>query len=212
MFIIPEPTIVQFEGIIKNNLQSLSYENWKSTFQQSLLQFKRLSKNNLKILKYIIDNDLHKNIFSNNPGTLISNDEEYINLLRINISEERNINVNSLPNLENFRERNFLQKIYDPNVLSLFKILNHLSDKLRKPIEEIVELDFYNSPIDDSLIDVNNLFSSQIEYIFYNYAKRRDLNRKSWFYKNEDKEENDSISDEELLIAFPLHGRLSMIF
>lgn len=203
IFIVPEPKIIQFEGIIKDNLQSLSYENWKSTLQQSILQFKRLSKNNLKILKYIIDNGLYEDVFSMNTEKLISNDEEYIELLKINISEEQNTNVNSLPIIEKFRERNFLQKLYNPSLISLFNILTHLSDKLRKPIEEIVELDFYNSPIDDSLIDVNNLFSSQIEYIFYNYAKRRDLNRKSWFYKNEDKVENDSISDDEFINNFP---------
>ncbi|MFD2942009.1 AAA family ATPase [Flavobacterium notoginsengisoli] len=203
IFIIPEPTIIQFEGIIKDNLQSISYDNWKSTLQQSLLQFKRLSKNNLKILKYIIDKKLDKNIFSITRRDLLSNEDEYIKLLKINISEKQKINIDSLPNIDPQREKNFLQDIYNYHILSLFKILNHLSDKLGKPIEEIVELDFYNSPIDDSLIDVNNLFSSQIEYIFYNYAKRRDINRKNWFYKKEDKKENDSISDDDFINNFP---------
>lgn len=202
IFIIPEPTIIQFEGIIKDNLQSISYDNWKATLQNSILQFKRLSKNNLKILKYIINKKLNGNIFKNRGG-LLSNEDEYITLLKINISEKQKINIDSLPNIDYHREKNFFEDIYNYHVLSLFKLLNHLSNKLGKPIEEIVELDFYNSPIDDSLIDVNNLFNSQIEYIFYNYAKRRDLNRKNWFYKKEDKKENDSISDDDFVNNFP---------
>jgi len=45
------------------------------------------------------------------------------------------------------------------------------------------------------LIDENDLFSSQVEIIFYNYAKRRDQNRKAYFYKKEEGEDNSSISD-----------------
>lgn len=201
--ISPEPQNIQFEGIIKNDLQNISYDEWKSIIQRLLTEFKKLSKNNLKLLQYVFKNNLEiKKIFNPTERELASDEAEYLKLLRINISENENVNLQTIARIEKGRERNIFYKIYNSQTTNLFYFINHLSKKLKKPIESLVEIDFYNSPIDESLIDNNDLFSSKIEFIFYNYAKRRDLNRKNWFHKKEDGDENDSTSDDEFLKKF----------
>jgi ABC-type multidrug transport system ATPase subunit len=200
--ISPKPKSLQLEGIVKDSLQNLSYNEWKSIVEKLLVEFKKLSQNNIKLLQYIIDNNLHTKIGTSASSDLLSNDSEYLKLLRINISESENVNIETIARIEQYREKGVLLKIYNTRTIKLFKFINHLSQKLTKPIENLIEIDFYNSPIDESLIDINDLFSSQIEYIFYNYAKRRDLNRKNWFHKNVDGDDNDSTSDDEFIGEF----------
>ncbi|MFA9187974.1 hypothetical protein AAGV33_13765 [Flavobacterium sp. FBOR7N2.3] len=200
--IFPEMENIQFEGIIKDNLQNISYEEWKSIIKKLLESFKKLTDNNIKIIKYIIDKNLPYKINGSFTGKRLSNDPEYLELLKINISEVLNISIETIKDTKALDERKVLRQIYNNQTLKLFLFLSHLSEKTGKPMESFTELDFFNSPIDESLIDENELFSSKIEYIFYNYAKRRDINRKNWFYKNEDGEENNSVSDDEFIIQF----------
>mgnify|MGYP003606217329 CR=1 FL=1 len=201
--ILPEVDKIQFEGIIKDNLKNISYEEWKSVVKKLIDDFKNLKENNIKLLKYIFDNNLQRNITHSIIGNILSNEPEYLALLKINISEVLNRNIETITEFKKLDERNVLNKIYHNRSEKLFHFIKHLSEKSGKPIEALTELDFYNSPIDESLIDENELFSSQVEYIFYNYAKRRDINRKNWFFKKEDGDENDSISDEDFIQAFP---------
>ena len=197
----PEINNIQYEGIIKDNLKSLSYNEWKSIIIKSFNEFKELSQNNLKLLRYIIDNNLQPKMASG-FGNLTSHEPDYLQILRANISEIENINISTIARVEKRREMTVLRKIYNNQNIKLFKFINHISEKSGKSVEDLTEIDFYSFPIDEKLIDINDLFNSQIEYIFYNYAKRRDLNRKNWFHKNVDNEENDSISDIDFVDTF----------
>jgi ATPase subunit of ABC transporter with duplicated ATPase domains len=49
--ILPEMADIQFEGIIKDDLRNLSYDEWKSVIKRLLEDFKKLSENNIKLLK-----------------------------------------------------------------------------------------------------------------------------------------------------------------
>lgn len=200
--ISPEINKIQFEGIIKDNLRNISYDEWKSLVKKLLDDYKKLNENNVKLLKYILDNSLQRNIKFSIIGNILTKDPEYLELLKLNISEVLNKNIETITKVEKRDENDVLRKIYNNRTEKLFNFLQHLSLKSGKPIETLTDLDFYNSPIDENLIDEGELFSSQIEYIFYNYAKRRDLNRKNWFYKKEDGEENNSISDEEFISTY----------
>lgn len=200
--ILPEVDKIQFEGIIKDNLRNISYEEWKSLVKKLLDDFKNLKENNIKLLKYIFDNNLQKKITNSILGDILTTEPEYLALLKINVSEVLNRNIETITELKRIDERSVLSKIFNNRTEKLFNFIKHLSEKTGKPIEALTELDFYNSPIDESLIDENELFSSQVEYIFYNYAKRRDINRKNWFFKKEDGDENDSISDDDFIQTF----------
>lgn len=198
----PEMKNIQFEGIIKDDLRNLSYEEWKAVIKKVLEDFKKLSKNNIALLKYIFDKKLQSKINNRITGKLLTDESDYLTILKINLSEISNRHIETIPVLNKLDERTVLSKIYNYRTAKLFDFMGHLSEKTGKPIESLSELDFYNSPVDESLIDENELFSSQVEYIFYNYAKRRDLNRKDWFYKNEDGEDNNSLSDDDFIKKF----------
>ncbi len=64
------------------------------------------------------------------------------------------------------------------------------------------ESDFYLTPIPDYFLDDPKLFGSQLEYVFYNYAKRRDQNQRLFFEKETYNDRNDSISDDEFVKNF----------
>ncbi|MFN0256968.1 AAA family ATPase [Pedobacter ureilyticus] len=200
--ILPELEKIQFEGIIKDNLRNISYDEWKTVVKKLLDDFKNLKGNNIKLLEYIFDENLQSKINSSIIGEMLSDEPEYLKLLKINVSEVLNRNIETITELNKIDENNVLSKIYNNRTEKLFHFIKHLSEKSGKPIEAIRELDFFNLPIDESLIDENELFSSQVEYIFYNYAKRRDINRKNWFFKKEDGEENDSVSDTDFVTSF----------
>ncbi|WP_338648259.1 ATP-binding protein [Flavobacterium sp. KS-LB2] len=201
--ISPEVQNIQFEGIIKDNLRNISYDEWKSVVKKLFDEFKKLTENNIKLLKYIIDENLQGKNIGSIVGQIISKEPEYLALLKINISEVLNQNIETVKELRKIDETNVLRKIYKKGTTDkLFHFITHLSEKTGKTIETLTELDFYNSPIDENLIDENELFSSQVEYIFYNYAKRRDINRKNWFFKKEDGEENDSVADADFVQKF----------
>ncbi|SHJ07336.1 ATP-binding protein [Flavobacterium terrae] len=199
----PEVERIQFEGIIKDNLKNISYDEWKSVVKKLLDDFKNLNGNNIKLLEYILDKNLQSKIKYSILSKILSDEPEYLELLKINVSEVLNRNIETITRITKTDENNVLRKIYNNRTEKLFHFIKHLSEKSGKAIEALTELDFFNLPIDESLIDKNELFSSQIEYIFYNYAKRRDINRKNWFFKKEDGEENDSISDEDFIQSFP---------
>lgn len=199
--ISPEIKKIQFEGIIKDNLKNISYDEWKSIVKKLLDDYKKLSKNNLMLLKYIFDNNLQSEINMSYTARKLSNNAEYTKLLEINFSEIHRRHVD-IPEIKKEEEIIILRKIYNNKTEKLFYFIQHISEKTGKQIEELTDLDFYNSPINESLIDENELFSSQVEYIFYNYAKRRDINRKNWFYKNEDNLKNDSVSDTDFIAKF----------
>ena len=66
----------------------------------------------------------------------------------------------------------------------------------------MIDGDFYLTPIPDYFLRMNLLFGSQLEFVFYNYAKRRDQNQRLFFEKSTYSEDNNSISDEEFIKTF----------
>lgn len=197
----PNPRSIQFEGIIKDSLQDLSYDQWKLIIKKKYDEYNNL-KDGLELIQYIIANSIHKSV--ENRANLRSNDSEYVELLKKYTAKRQNINATKIStSLLKLNESTFFRERFrGESTEKFFRFITHLSDKMGKSIMYLKEFDFYNSPIDESFIDEDNLFSSQIEYIFYNYAKRRDLNRKNWFFKKQDGDENDSVSDQKFTKEF----------
>lgn len=202
---------IYYENMRKENLNNFSNEDWKNLVNQIFQNYVeyRISSDEFDLIKFIIENNLQSKAYDlinnvshiGNDTELISNSEEYIDLIK-------KVNSNYGPQIYVDKvtvevEKNVFKTIrFNKKAEQLFNFIIKLSEQLKKDIKNLTETDFLNSSIDDYLLDDNNLFNSKIENIFYNYAKRRDINRKNWFYKNEDKTDNDSISDADFIKKF----------
>lgn len=198
----PKIEKIQFEGIVKDDSLSVDHEHWKEIVSRNLQLYKGLSHTQKKLIDYISFNKLNDKAYANQKklgSKLIDNSIEYRTLIAKIDSELNSTPLLELKNVSPIFERRVLRRIHNPANEQLSKLITEICKISGKLENEISDVDFYNTPIPESLIDVDDLFSSKIELIFYNYAKRRDHNRKEWFYKNEDSEENNSISDADFI-------------
>jgi ABC-type multidrug transport system ATPase subunit len=207
-----EPAIlkVQVEGFVKDNSWQVGHEHWKNIINSFVVLYKSIHPKLLELGTYIKKNDLLKS--SNNlRDVLLSNDKDYLDMLS-NLMAIINPTLRPIINHDthqidigrtNLRNQNvILTQLYHPNNRRLFKFLDVICEYKNKNIHEIAESDFYNTPIPEHLVDNEELFTSQIEVIFYSYAKRRDQNRRSYFNKVQDNEANNSISDDGFVKLF----------
>ncbi|MBO9574030.1 MAG: ATP-binding protein, partial [Chitinophagaceae bacterium] len=85
----------------------------------------------------------------------------------------------------------------------LWPVLHHICSITAKEITDLVIEDFNRTPFPEHLIDNGDLFSSQIELIFYNYAKRRHENNIDFLNKREYNDQNEAISDDSFIKKIP---------
>ncbi len=202
--LLPPVIRIQSEGIIKENSTQIGHDQWKNIVKIQLDNYKNLKPSAKKLITYVIDNNL--NTTFSNPNVinqvLLTDKVEYKELLAKTFSETRNTPLTPIEQVNPNTERKVLRQIFNLQNVGLFKFIKELCAFTGKKEEELSDADFYNTPIQEHLIDSNDLFSSQVELIFYNYAKRRDSNRKNYFYKKEDGENNNAVSDDEFVKAF----------
>ena len=198
------PTVskIQTEGIIKENSTSIGHDQWKTIVKKQLDNFKTLTDTSRKIINYIIENKLQTTASNNSRQSLLSDELEYKELLAKLNAEQFSMPIIPTEQVNLQIERRNLRKIFNPKNEGLFRFIKELCEFTGKTEPELTDADFYNTPIQEHLIDANDLFSSQVELIFYNYAKRRDQNRKNHFYKKEDGEENNAVSDDEFVKTY----------
>jgi len=198
----PDIKNIQTEGLIKENTAIIGHEQWKNIIQRQLNSYKELSDSSKKLIDYIIENELQKRIQTKPDAELVSNKNEYKELISKLNSEIQNQPLISIESVNFNIERRVLRRIFNPKNEGLFRFIKELCVASGKKESELTDADFFNTPMEEHLIDSNDLFTSQVELIFYNYAKRRDLNRKNFFYKEVEHEENNSVSDEEFIKTF----------
>jgi predicted ATPase len=193
---------IQAEGIIKESSIVIGHEHWKNIINNLLSSFKSLSQSSKQLINFIIENKIQTNVPKNHPRELYSQSQEYKELIS-KVSAELFSNHSTTPiRVTGLVERRVLSQIYIPINERLFHFIKEICTHTGKAYTDLTDADFFNTPIQEKLIDSNDLFSSQIELIFYNYAKRRNQNRQNYFYKKEEGEENNSVSDEEFLNTF----------
>lgn len=195
----PNLTKIQAEGIIKDSSTQIGHDHWKAIVKKNLDTYKSLSVTSKELIKYVINNEYQSQAYEKNRRTLLSNDDDYKDLISKAYSEIHKTPLTSIAEVNWRTQKNSLGQIFTLKNAGLFNFIEEICDHTGKTETELTDADFYNTPIQEHLIDVNDLFSSQVELIFYNYAKRRDLNRKDYFYKKEEGEENNSISDDEFI-------------
>lgn len=195
---------IQYEGLIKNTAIKIGHDQWKAIVQKRLNSYKSLSETTKKLIAFIADNKLDTKISTTgNQTSLLSNTNEYKELLaKLNIELKYSTTLIEIALIDKSVERRVLRRVYNSQNLGLFHFIKELCKASNKEESNLTDADFFTTPMEEHLIDENDLFSSQVELIFYNYAKRRDLNRKNYFYKKEDGDKNDSVSDEDFIKTF----------
>ncbi|WP_412476118.1 ATP-dependent nuclease [Flavobacterium sp. TBRC 19031] len=199
--LVPAVKKIQSEGIIINSTGKIGHEDWKKIIQQQLKTYRELTPISKEFIKYIFDNKLEKKASIHTAQGLISNTPEY-RILLAKVESERSKNPHSPESVNQVSQMLNLRRLFNYKIVILYKFINELREVTGKSESELTDTDFYNSPIQENLIDENDLFSSKVELIFYNYSKRRDINRKNYFYKIEEGETNDSVSDVDFISKF----------
>lgn len=191
----PAISKIQAEGIIKNSSSAINHDQWKKIVGAKLDIYKNLTPTKREMLRYVIEAQGNGDFQDVEQKSMLSTTEKYILLLKKSYAETFNSTLDKLINVNwNYQIALFRQLITPANILAM-KFANAVMKYSKKNDDQISDVDFFNTPHDESLIDINDLFTSQIELVFYNYAKRRHDNDYKFFQKEIYKEVNDSISD-----------------
>jgi len=186
-------------------LSILNNKNWTPIIDQHVNEFNTIAEKGRELCEVLLK-----------YGTWISN------LKGSNILEVIEEKIISREDLKTLIEESL--KEFDPHFNNtpdrtfddVFRQLrSHLSSKFKtvrvarfvanyhkKEFNEVSNADFYSTPLPDYIIKTPTLFDSQLEYVFYNYAKRRDQNRRLYFEKREDGDQNNSIPDDKFILQF----------
>jgi AAA15 family ATPase/GTPase len=193
---------IQTEGLVKGDAKRIGHDQWKAIVQTQLNAFKQLTPSTRTLISYIFKNNLEEAAFSKRTGRDLLTDEIEYRSLVAKAYAEHNGQLLETTKVSYSIERQLLQQVFNPQRAALLKFVNELCMYTGKNQTELNDSDFFNTPIEEHIIDNSDLFSSQIELIFYNYARRRDLNRRTFFDKTIDHIENNSISDEMFTTKF----------
>lgn len=196
---------IQIEGIENGNLSILNNSHWKTKVNEYSNIFNTLGRNTKMLCEFLIQNkiwflELNKDLLTEHKTDITADklEELIINTLK-EIEPDYFMNPRSI---ESILARLPQHRIKDDNIEKACLVAKFVASYREKKIEDIIEADFYLTPIPDYFLDSPKLFGSQLEYVFYNYAKRRDQNRRLYFEKKEDNDENNSISDGEFVKMF----------
>lgn len=202
---VPNISKIQLEGIESSNLIALNNANWKTKIDQYITEFNGFKENTKLLAETLIINNIWLSSTDREPFfkqiTTIPSDE--LEILVTNTLKE--IEPNWFTEVRNYNE--IADRLPQHNLFNEGKrkaiIVSIFVAKYRKKnITELSDGDFYLTPIPDYFLDEPKLFGSQLEFVFYNYAKRRDQNQRLFFEKSTYNEENNSISDEEFIKTF----------
>ncbi len=189
---------IQSEGVIKDRASVIGFNEWRLIIQGQWQIFQQFEANAIELLEFIVVNDLVEDAAKTDRTSLISESEVYKKIISDTVSKMRL--VRRTPDYLIQSESEIFMSLFRNNDMKTFyDIIKELCDYNNKEVAQLVEADFYKTPISESNIDDRGLFSSQIEMIFFNYAKRRHSNRLAWFYKKEEGQENNSVSDKEFV-------------
>jgi len=200
----PEVHDIQIEGVENGNLSQLNNANWKTQVDQHASAFNQLRRYARVLGELMVKNSTW--IYPSNTSSLIKSitsvpEDEIMELVRNVVKEVEgdSHHVSEYKIYERAESRLRASNYFDNSKHVLFKIAQFVSEYQHKGVKDLEEADFYLTPIPDDLLNSPRLFGSQLEYILYNYAKRRDLNRRLYFDKVEDKKLNAAVSDEEFV-------------
>ncbi|TWI77928.1 putative AbiEii toxin of type IV toxin-antitoxin system [Lacibacter cauensis] len=189
----PPKIRIQFEGLAVENSRQFSYEHWRTIIRQCYDSFNQLTLEERNYLDFVLATD-----FWNKPGS-----QEPESIMRYNellVSWGKNARQRIAPPiLQNLQrlEHVVKQRVATNLNIKSMQLARLICRDTGKNIDDLKEVDFYNCSAVDQLVDESDLFSSQFELVFYNYALRRDRNRKKYFFQQVNGERNNAVSDSE---------------
>lgn len=202
---VPNISKIQLEGIENSNLSALNNSNWKNKIDQYINEFRGLGKNTKLLAEAFVENKIWLEHTDREPF--------FKSITTITPSEVEELVTNTLKEIEPnwFKtQRTFIEvadrlpqhNFFNENRKKAILVAKFVAKYRNKQIDTLIEGDFYLTPVPDYFLDEPKLFGSQLEFVFYNYAKRRDQNQRLFFEKSTYNEENNSISDEEFIKTF----------
>jgi predicted ATPase len=201
----PNISIIQLEGIENSNLSALNNSLWRNKIDQYINELRGIGKNTKLLIETLINNKI---------WPTISDREPFFKLITtIPTGEVEELVTNTLKEIEpkwfetarsykDIANRLFQHNFFNDYRKRAILVSIFVAKYRNKQTTELIEGDFYLTPIPDYFLDEPKLFGSQLEFVFYNYAKRRDQNQRLFFEKSTYNEENNSISDEEFIKKF----------
>lgn len=195
----PKMDRIQIGGIANSNLSALTNSNWLQSIDDHLNNFKHLRKNTKLLGELLIENDIWPTEYNSSPEfpeeiLFIGND-----LIRNSFNEISSSRVGDKMSIPHIIDELWRHSVFSESKRKGFVLAKFVSKFRNKKISDLIENDFYLSPIPDYLLEEPKLFGSLLEFAFYNYAKRRDLNDRLFFHKEKYGDNNDAVSDIEFI-------------
>jgi len=199
---VPNISKIQLEGIENSNLSTLNNSNWKDKIDNYLNEFRGLGENTKLLSEIFINNKIWPTTSDREPFFKSIQTPELEELV-INSLKEIEPNWFTEPRsyqvvADRLPQHDFFKEYRKKAILVAIFVAKYRNKKISK----LIDGDFYLTPVPDYFLDEPKLFGSQLEYVFYNYAKRRDQNQRLFFEKTMYKEENNSIPDDEFINTF----------
>lgn len=209
------PNKIMLEGIANSDLRAQENNIWKSKINFNYKVSYNHSKERIDFLILLTKNNIwleevcDKSILKKADLT-----EEYLTELLTNLMI--NDNYFSLDGIadKNHKSKNFIEnpRNFDELILAFktgFSVNQHeknsyevskiVAEYRNKSIDELSDYDYLKTPINEYYLDIPNLFKTQIESLFYNYSKRREINNNNYLNKKEYGDNNNSISDNDFI-------------
>lgn len=204
----PKISKIQIEGIENDNLNALNNSKWRDKIEIYISRFNDLGKNTKLLAETFINNNVWPKASDNEHFfksittiTAIEIEELAIKSLMEILMEIRD-NREQKPTLTDVASGLFNKDLFNNYTKKTIQVAIFTAEYRNKQMINLVEADFYLTPIPDYLLDELELFNSELEFVFYNYAKRRDQNQRLFFEKSTYHEKNNSIPDNEFINEF----------
>jgi AAA15 family ATPase/GTPase len=196
--IIPQIKRVQAEGIIKSQTFVLTEEILKTKPKGIHNQFLNSNQQVKAVFDYLIGKGTNKEQVFIDRNKLLYDEPKYKQLIYELYTSEGNSPGITIEYLSVEHEKTALRKLFQSGP-DLYNFLMEISVFCNKQVKDIAGPEFYTTPIPESIIEKVGFGTTQIENVFYNYARRRNLNHRKYFDKMELGQSNKAISDSEFV-------------
>jgi AAA15 family ATPase/GTPase len=183
-------------------MKAINREEWRKQISVYASELNNWSSETRRLLKKIYELEL-----LGNEGVIkitdhlngIFADATQVNSNVTKVMKELSGNLNNQFNQNNNED---ISKILKSKFRHI-KLYCYVSDYRKKNIEDINENDIYLGSFPEEYFDSNDIMSSELSKIFYQYALKRDQNSRHYFEKKEYGDENGSISRDEFNKIYP---------
>ncbi|WP_445722364.1 AAA family ATPase [Flavobacterium sp.] len=199
------------EGIENPEIKAQENNKWKEK-----VNFKNkpnFNKSTIEFLLKLAENEMWlEDIYNKNALRLFKNEDELFEILKWVILNDSKFLLN-LPIDHRLKEFEKNIKTFEdvincfktsthfnrPEIKKIFEVSNIVAKYRNKDIRALEDSDFYKTPIDEHYLDTPDLFKTQIDSLFYNYCKKRDINNSNYLNKKEYGDDVNAISDLEFV-------------